>query len=377
MRITIDYTSAITELAGIGRYTRGLARALVRLAPAQDSLTLFSSEAPTSGHELPQARLKVSRLGHRNLTRLWHRVHVPLPADPVMGWPDLIHGPDFVLPPALFAKRIVTIHDLAYLLYPGYAQPGIVAYLSAEVPRALRAADQVIAVSKRTAADLTEHLQVSPERITVIYPGVDAIFTPEADPAAVQELRRRYELSDPFILAVSTVEPRKNYQRLIQAFAAATNEPGGPRLLVFVGRLGWHYEGILASMGQPGNLLDRIRWLGYVPDGELAALYHAAAALVMPSFYEGFGIPVIEAMACGTPVICSTGGALPEIAGNAALLVTPDDVDALREGLRSVCADSDLRTRLINEGFSRVRQFSWEAAAQAHFDLYHRTAGER
>ena len=374
MRIAIDYTSAITEPAGIGRYTRGLVQALLEHAPEEDGLVLFSSQSPPSGFRLPKApnaRLLVWGVGHRNLTRLWHKLHVPLPAEPLMGWPDLIHGPDFVLPPALRARRVVTIHDLAYLLYPGYAQPGIVDYLCSEVPRALQEADQVIAVSQRTADDLVERLQVPSERIRVIYPGVDSLFTLETDPAAVHELRHTYELADPFILAVGTLEPRKNYARLIDAFAAATCQPGGPRTLVFVGRRGWHYQGIMAALQRREDVVDRIRLLGYIPNEELAILYHAAAALVMPSIYEGFGLPVIEAMACGTPVICSTGGALPEVAGNAAFLVDPEDTDTLRDALVSICVDDELRARLILDGYTRAQHFTWQAAATAHFDLYH------
>src|SRR5262249_45625383 len=132
MRVAIDYTSAITEQAGIGRYTRGLAPALARSPPADISLTLLSGQAPPIGHMPPpgRARLLTLGVGHRNLTRLWHTLHIPLPADLLMGWPELIHDPDFVLPPALFARRIVTIHDLAYLTFPDCAQPGIVEYLS-------------------------------------------------------------------------------------------------------------------------------------------------------------------------------------------------------------------------------------------------------
>ena len=375
MRVAIDYTSAITEQAGIGRYTRGLVRALAQDGPGDIGLTLFCSVAPPKGHSLPpsgRARLLVRRVGHRNLTRVWHRWHIPFPAEVLMGWPHLIHGPDFVLPPALVARRIVTIHDLAYLTYPQYAQPGIVEYLSAEVPRALRAADHIIAVSKRTALDLITLLHVTPERVSVIYPGVDPIFTPETDQMAVLEVMRKYELEQPLILAVGTLEPRKNYERLIQAFAAATRESGGPRQLVFAGRRGWNYDGIFAAARQD-FLASRIRFLGFVEDEELATLYHCAAALAMPSFYEGFGLPLIEAMASGIPVVCSTGGALPEIAGNAALVVAPEDVAGLRDALVLACGDQNLRARLTSKGFSRASQFSWEASAREHFRLYRET----
>jgi glycosyltransferase involved in cell wall biosynthesis len=379
MRIAIDYTAAITEQAGIGRYTRGLARALVDSVPEDISLTLWSSQASPEGHVLPptgRARLLTRGIGHRNLTRLWHRLHVPFPAELLMGWPELIHGPDFVLPPALFARRIVTIHDLAYLTHPDYAQPGIVEYLSAEVPRALRAADHIIAVSRRTGLDLVERLHVAPARVSVIYPGVDPMFSPEADRPDVLEVLRRYNLAQPLILAVGTLEPRKNYERLIEAFAATTRERDGPRQLVFAGKQGWRYEGIYAAARREARLGERIRFLGFVEDDELPALYRSAAVLAMPSFYEGFGLPVIEAMASGTPVVCSTGGALPEVAGNAAILVAPEDVAGLQDALLLACKDQTLRARLTSEGLARARRYTWEAAAQQHFQVYRETTGQ-
>jgi glycosyltransferase involved in cell wall biosynthesis len=297
-----------------------------------------------------------------------------------MGPTDLIHGPDFVLPPAVLARRVVTIHDLAYLRYPEFAQPGITAFLSREVPRALRVADHIIAVSETTAGDLVQRLAVSPDRISVIYPGVDSVFTQPAGDLNLQEVRRLFQLAEPFILAVGTIEPRKNYETLIRAFAEASREPYGPRLLVFAGRRGWLSDAIL-NAGDRFQAADRIRFLGYVADDKLAALYQAATALAMPSHYEGFGVPLIEAMASGTPIIASTGGSLPEIAGNAALLVAPDDVGGLKDALLRICSDTELRDGLIARGRMRSQLFTWEAAARAHLriyhDIYHEIGGRR
>ena len=378
MRITVDYTSAIIEPAGIGRYTRGLVRALAPLA-LEDTLTLFTSEAPPERYPLPsaeQARLVVRRIGHRSLTRVWHRLHIPVPAELLMGPADVIHGPDFVLPPAIFARRVVTIHDLAYLRYPEFAQPGITAFLSTEVPRALRAADHIIAVSETTASDLIQRLAVSRERISVIYPGVDSIFTHPAGDPSLQETRRLFQLAEPFILAVGTIEPRKNYEALIRAFAEASRQPDGPRLLVFAGRRGWDSDSIL-NAGSRFQAAGKIRFLGYVPDDKLAVLYQAATALAMPSHYEGFGVPLVEAMASGTPVIASTGGSLPEIAGDAALLVAPEDIDGLKDALLQISGDADLRARLIAHGRARSQLFTWEAAARAHLRIYHEAVRRR
>jgi glycosyltransferase involved in cell wall biosynthesis len=293
-----------------------------------------------------------------------------------MGPADLIHGPDFVLPPTVLARRVVTIHDLAYLLYPEFAQPGITAFLSSEVPRALRAANHIIAVSQATAGDLVQRLAISPDRISVIYPGVDSLFTHPADASSLQETRRLYQLAQPFILAVGTIEPRKNYEALIRAFAEASRRSDGPRLLVFAGRRGWHCDSIL-NAGIRFQAADKIRFLGYVPDDRLAALYQAATALAMPSHYEGFGVPLVEAMASGTPVIASTGGSLPEIAGDAALLIAPEDVDGLKDALLRVSSDAGLRDQLIARGRVRAQLFTWEAAARAHLRIYHEIGRRR
>jgi glycosyltransferase involved in cell wall biosynthesis len=375
MRIALDYTSAITEPAGIGRYTRGLAQALAHLGPESDTFTFFTSERlppDQPAYELAPGRVLVRPIGHRNLTRLWHRLHIPLPAELLMGACDLIHGPDFVLPPALLARRVVTIHDLAYRHFPEAAQPRIAAYLDTELPRALRAADHIIAVSEATARDLVEQFSFARERISVIYPGVDAAFTSPVDDITMEEMCRSYQLTLPFILAVGTIEPRKNYGRLIRAFAEASLRPDGPPLLVFAGRRGWLYDDVLEAASR-ADVADRVRFLGYVPDHHLPALYRAATALAMPSLYEGFGIPIIEAMATGTPVICSTAGALPEVVGDAAILVDPLDVEGLSDALLLVFTDATRRRELIERGKLRSRMFSWDASAEAHLQVYRRT----
>jgi glycosyltransferase involved in cell wall biosynthesis len=297
-------------------------------------------------------------------------VRAPVPIELFAGSVRVFHGPDFILPPAVRARRVVTIHDLAFLTNPECAVPSLVAYLSAAVPRALHRADRIIAVSRHTADDLVERLRVPVEQIDVIHLGISPAFTPRVDPAAVAALRAKYGLDRRFILAVGTIEPRKNYETLIRAFAAARRAPSGPRLLVIAGKPGWLYEGVFHAVESAG-LGDAVKFLDYLADGELPTLYHAADALAMPSIYEGFGIPVVEAMASGTPVICSTGGSLPEVAGDAALLVAPTDEVALAEALERVSGDEGLRATLRERGLLRATRFNWEAAARAHLAVYH------
>lgn len=377
MRITIDYTSAIAQSAGIGRYTRSLVAALASVDRG-DQFALYTSEAPGAAMEVPSAprmRMYAARvgrhaLGNRAMTVLWHRARVPLPVEVFAGRSDVFHAPDFSLAPTLWGRRVVTIHDLAYRLLPECALPSLVRYLDRVVPRAVRAADRVIAVSRRTADDLVTQLGVPAHKVSVIHLGVDAAFRPRPAPDARAALDARYGLCHPLVLAVGTIEPRKNYARLIEAFVLASQRAEGPRMLAIAGRDGWLYEAVYAAIARRG-VADAVRMLGYVPEAELPLLYNAADVVAVPALYEGFGIPVLEAMASGIPVLCSHAGALPEVAGDAALLVAPKDTAALADGLARLTADVNLRQTLRRRGLARASMFTWEAAARAHVALYH------
>ncbi len=384
MRIAIDYTSAIAQGAGIGRYTRSLVAALARVDEANRYL-LFSSEAPTPERGFPASprmRERVISLagrpvGNRTLTILWHRLRLPLPVELVTGNVDVLHAPDFSMPPALRTPRVVTIHDLAFLTHPECALPSLVDYLNRVVPRAVRAATRLIAVSQNTADDLVNYLGVERERISVIHLGIDPRFRRVEDQRVLRALDTRLGLEHPLALAVGTIEPRKNYERLIAAFARARREPGGPRMLAICGRKGWLYEGTFAAVEQWG-VGDGVRFLDNVSDSDLPALYSTADVVAMPSIYEGFGIPVTEAMACGTPVVCSTGGSLPEVAGDAALMVAPEDIAGLADALVKAVTDADARERLVARGLERARSFNWDEAARAHVRVYEQAAkGQR
>jgi glycosyltransferase involved in cell wall biosynthesis len=376
MRIAIDYTSAIAQGAGIGRYTRSLVAALARVDEANRYL-LFSGEAPTPERGFPSSLRMQPRviglpgrpIGNRRLTILWHRLHLPLPVELVTGKVDVLHAPDFSMPPALRTPRVVTIHDLAFLTHPECALPSLVEYLKRVVPRAVRAARRVIAVSQNTADDLVQHLGIPRERISVIHLGVDPRFRRVEDRGTLLALDARLGLEHPLGLAVGTIEPRKNYERLIAAFAQARNQPDGPRMLAICGRKGWLYEGTFAAVEKWG-VRDSVRFLEAVGDADLPALYSTADAVATPSIYEGFGIPVTEAMACGTPVVCSTGGSLPEVAGDAALTVAPEDTDGLAAALLRVVGDAEVRRQLVARGYERARAFNWDDAARAHISVY-------
>jgi len=373
LRVGFDATSAVRQGGGIGRYTRELLRALAAADTASDYRLFFASRSLP--HPLPPlpSNFHVTPLPLDDiwLVRVWQRARLPLPVNWLTGPIDLFHSPDFTLPPVRRGTRtLLTVHDLSFIRDPESATPVLRHYLNAVVPRSVARADHVLADSQATRADLVELYRTPAEKISVLYSGVHESFQPVTDLAAV---RARYSLGDaPFVLAVGTLQPRKNYVRLIQAFAAISNlQPRTSNLhLVIAGDKGWRYDAIFAEVEKLG-LRDRVMFPGFVADADLPALYSAARVLAYPSIYEGFGLPMLEAMACGTPVVTSTASCMPEVAGDAALLVPPTDVDALAAALDRALTDEALRADLIARGRARARQFSWAKSAQQLLGIYH------
>ncbi len=372
MRIAIDYASAVWQGAGIGRYTRAMMSALLRRDGETRYHLLYprglpGRPAPFLSHlaALRQAhsnlRLHPLPLSDRYAAILWQRLRLPIPIEALCGPVDLCYSPDFVLPPQLRGRRIVTVHDLAYLVYPQCAVPSLGWYLHRAVPRSVARADLVLADSHSSRQDIIRLLGVPAERVRVVPLGVDAAYRPLEDRTLLEGVRVRYGLPGRFLLFVGTIEPRKNLPRLLEALAGLPEEERLP--LVVVGKPGWLYEESFTSVARLG--LGRwVYFLGFVPEEELPALYNLAAALVYPSLYEGFGLPPLEAMACGTPVLTSGTSSLPEVVGEAAVLVDPLEVVSIREGLQAIIQDGTLRERLRADGLERARAFTWERAAE-------------
>jgi glycosyltransferase involved in cell wall biosynthesis len=378
LELVIDYTPAVHQRAGIGRYTRGLVQALAGL-DARNRYTLMvlgRSDAHYVPPQLPSNfRLRYVPLSDRWATVLWYRLNLPLPVDLLAGRADLFHGPSFTLPPS-FMPSLLTVHDLSFVRYPQGAHPALLAWLIRAVPRSLQRARHVLADSESTRRDLIELMNLPPDRITVIGAGVERRFRPVTDPASLAEVRARYRLPERFILGVSTLEPRKNFTGLIAAYNQLAE--AHPRLsadlhLVIAGGRGWLYDDIFAA-AEASPVRQRIHFAGFVADEDLPALYSQAAAFAFPSHYEGFGIPVLEAMACGTPVVCADNSSLPEVAGDAALLVDAADVHGLAEAMHRLLVDSSLRERLIGRGFEQAKKFTWEEAARRLLDVYRKVA---
>ncbi len=371
MRVGIDYTSAVRQGAGIGRYTRGLIGALAELAPAGERYVLLSAGRDPTRRAWPlHIRTCELPLTDRHMAFVWQRLRLPLPVELLTGRLDVFHSPDFVLPPVRRAKTVLTVHDLSFLRNPGWSSPPLYAYLLRSVPPAVARADVILADSVSTQRDLMELLRVPAERISVVYPGAEPQFCPSADAEMLRAALERLGLSQPYILAVGTLQPRKNYPRLIRAFAQLRRGHSLPHQLVISGGQGWLFDEIHATI-QALNLHDEVRLVGFVADDDLPALYQGADLLAFPSLYEGFGIPVLEALACGTPVVTSTTSSLPEAAGDAALLVDPEDEAALAEAMWRLVDDQALRTDLRQRGFAQVRRFGWAESARQLRAIYH------
>ena len=370
MRIGLDYTSALRQGAGIGRYTRGLVSALVGVDQVNSYTLLFARDAGPAPAGLASANVRLHRLPFSDwtLTVAWHRLHLPLYVDLFTGPLDLFHSPDFVLPPVRRARTIVTVHDLSFMRYPQYADRNLVAYLSSVVPRSLRRADLILADSEWTRQDIIALLGMPAEKVAVVPAGVGNEYHPVDDQSALEAARQRYRLPQRFILHVGTLEPRKNLIRLLEAFAGI-NAHVPDVYLVLVGAKGWLYEDIFATVERLG-LSHQVVFPGYVAEADLPLVYNLASLLAYPSLYEGFGLPPLEAMACGVPVVCSNSSSLPELVGNAALMVAPEDTDGLAAALRLALEDETLRQSLRDKGLERAQLFTWTAAAQRLLEAY-------
>ncbi len=312
-------------------------------------------------------------LSERALTILWHRLRLPIPVEWFTGPVDIFHSTDFVLPPVRQARTILTVHDLTFMRLPQCAEPGLRAYLNKVVPRSIERADLVLADSQSTKNDLIELLGVSPDKIEVVYAGVERRFRPMKGEIALQRVKKRYELDFPFILSLGTLEPRKNFTGLIEAYALMRGKGQGVGdrglKLVIAGVKGWLYDEIFAKVEEL-DLENEVIFPGFIADEDLPALYNLAELFVFPSLYEGFGLPPLEAMACGTPVVTSDRPSLPEIVGDAGLMVEATDNQELAKAMERGLTDEYLRREMREKGLKQAEKFTWEAAAGKLLDVY-------
>lgn len=282
---------------------------------------------------------------------------------------DLLHALAFAGPLAISVPWVATVYDLSFIRFPQSFNAANRIYLKWATRQSLRRANRVIAISENTRRDLVTLFGAEPKKIEVVYCGIDPSFSPSNDPGDIECLRTQHHLPEKMILFVGTIEPRKNVARLIRAFARAKRNAHLPHRLVLVGARGWKDQEVDAAIEQEG-IAEQVIFAGYVAQEELPRWYRAADLFVYPSLYEGFGLPPLEAMACGAPVVSSNASSLPEVIGDAGLLVAPDDEDALADAITRALTDAALREQMIERGLKQAAKFSWARAARETTDIY-------
>ena len=371
MIIGIDYTAALKQGGGIGRYTRGLITTLAQLDQQTEYRLLVSSDAPIDSlnffQKHPNFSYKYYPLPERWMTIGWHRLYLPIPVEWFAGQVDLFHSPNFILPPVRRAKTLLTVHDLSFIRHPQGAVTSLRNWLNKVVPRSLARADHILADSESTKTDLFDIYNISPNRVTVVGAGVEERFHPVTEQAVLKKVTESYQLPEKFILGLGTLEPRKNFRGLIEAFSASAVSK--TYHLIIAGGKGWLYDDIFAA-AENSPVKEKVHLIGFVADADLPALYTLADIFAYPSFYEGFGIPVVEAMACGTPVVCANNSSLPEVAGQAAIQVTATDTNMLAEALYMLATNRDRHIQAVNNGLLQTQKFSWLTVANRLRSVY-------
>jgi len=351
---------------GIGTYIRNLLRQLARLDNQTDFVLFCRPEDRAGLSTLGENFRAVTETAGNYSIAEQLRIPMALRRERV----TLFHAPHYVLPPLVPCRSVVTIHDCIHLMFPQYL-PGrtALAYARGSIAMAARRASRIITVSESSKRDILRFVDVPAEKIDVIYNAYDERFAVEPGEEEVVRVRERFQLHDEFVLYAGNVKPHKNLERLIQAFDLVRRRGLEQLKLVVIGDEVSKYAALRRAVHQH-QLHKYVRFLGYLPEETLAVMYRLAAVFVFPSLYEGFGLPPLEAMVSGTPVVTSNVSSLPEVAGDAAMLVDPYDPHAIADGIYTVLTDERVRRELRRKGLERARQFSWESAVRRVHDIY-------
>jgi glycosyltransferase involved in cell wall biosynthesis len=364
MRIAIDARKL--HDFGIGTYIRNVLRGLARLDGQTEYVLLCRpGDADIAADLGPNFRTVIETARPYSFGE-----QIKIPLSLVRERAHLLHEPHYVLPPATRCRAVVTIHDCIHLMFPQYL-PGSLAHLYARASMwsAVKKADRVMTVSEASKRDILRFFDIPPEKVAVIYNAIDERFLAEPDEERMERIKQRYQLDRPFLLYVGNIKPHKNLERLVEGFAKARHHGLGDVRLVIVGDQLSKYPPLRQAVHR--HRLDKdVRFLGFQPYDMLAVFYRLARAFVFPSLYEGFGLPPLEAMACGTPVVTSNVSSLPEVAGDAAVLVDPYDTDSIADGITRAVTDDGLRAELTRRGLARAREFSWTESVAAIHHIY-------
>ena len=368
MRIGIDATALPPQPVGAGNYIIQLIRALASLK-VNDEFVIFAQQRGHALISLPENdSFEWIILEDRNpgSRLIWEQTLYPQLIR--RSGVDLLHSMHYTRPVKLPCASVVTFHDMTFFLYPELHTRAKRLFFPLAIRASARQADALTAVSESTRQDAIRVLGISPEKITTTQLGVDPAFRPINDAAIKGKIAEKYDLPERFILYVGLLEPRKNLPMLIRAYKRLID--GGENFkLVLVGRYGWMYEELLRQINNL-DLEEMVHFTGYVSQEDLPLVYNLSSLFVYPTLYEGFGLPALEAMACGAPVITTDVSSLPEIVGEAGILVPVNNVEALYGAMIAVLGDEDLRRKMINKGIQRAAKFTWEQTAILTFQVY-------
>jgi len=364
MRIGID-ARTLSVKGGPRTYVLNLIEALNKIDESNEYVIYYDNKCHVG--TFPGIKEVVVKLPNKALCLLWDQILLPMKhrTDDV----DLIHNTKSA--GSLFnnCKSVITIHDIIPIIFPETEKILNRLYWGVQIPLAAKYADHIITVSDASKKDIMSHFNISDEKISVIYNATNNNFKVITDIGTISMVTSKYHLPDKYILCVGTIQPRKNLKILIKAFSKLQHECNIKHKLVIAGRKGWLYKDII-------ELIDKLKiendiiFTGFIDDNDLPLIYNAADLFVYPSFYEGFGIPPLEAMACGTPVITSNTSSLPEVVGDAGIMIDPHDLDGLTQAMYDVLTNDDLRENMIKKGLERSKLFSWEKTARETLKVY-------
>lgn len=370
MKICVNCQLLRDEFSGVDYYIYDLIHNLAAYDEENEYVFFVNSEA--AGDCMPEGRnINVERTRFPNRIRpvriAWEQTCLPYLL--LKNRIDLLHSPGYVSPLLSSVPSVVTIPDVIALLFPRLCRRSNYLYYKMLLPPAAKKARRIITLSQNSKRDIVNNLNVPSEKVDVVAMGVHRSFNRIDDAAKLEGIRAKYAVGDRMILFVGNLEPKKNIERIIEAFHVLKRDRGIEHKLVIAGKKGWKYSGIFDAVDKL-QLSGDVRFLGYVPREDLPPLYNTADVFVFPSLYEGFGIPPLEAMACGTPVVTSNVSALPEVVGDAAIFVDPGNVGEIAEGIFRVISDGDLRKGLAAKGLKRAKLYSWEKVIDKTRKIY-------
>lgn len=377
MRVSIELQPCLKNKSGIGVYTYELTKRLQNFKDIEFEGNIFNFfnrnyiEKDIEGLHIKKYICSLFPYGVYR--RIWS--YVPIKYNFLFRTnSDIYQFFNFVIPPNISGKVITTIHDLTYILYPNTMDTSNRKRLEKDMKSTVKRADYIITISESSKRDIIKYLHVDENKIQVIYPGVDEIYKKVLNSDEITTVKNKYNIHGKYLLYLGTLEPRKNIETIIRAYNCFEKSDKDNVKLVLAGKKGWLYESIF-KLVKEFNIEDNVIFTDYIDDMDKAPLYQGAEVFLFPSLYEGFGIPVIEAMASGIPVITSNSSSLPEAAGDAAIITEPLDYKKISESIERILNEDGLREKMVAEGIKQANKFNWDLSAEKlktiYYDLYY------